>query len=166
MVPPLLLVLLTFLTIISLSNFCSLNPCFTTILLFMNIPVAPLFKSALTVTLLCVSTFSMPMFNYTSFSILKVCLTSLCLLPSFAALFRSTAYVLPCCTFSSIGCVAFIFFWHPHYFCLFEITPCSLFSSIWYPFCPYLLHSTYNTITSSVYYSSSNRHVSSGMPFL
>ena len=126
----LLLVPLTFLTIIGLFSFYSLNLCFATVLLSMNISIALLSKSALTVTLSCISNFSTPIFNYTSLSILKVCLISPCLPRSFAML------SLLCCTFPSLGHTAFLssFFTYPYYFsfsnCLLKITPCPLFCSI------------------------------------
>ena len=128
--PLLLLVPLTFLTIIGLFSFYSLNPCFATVLLSINIPIALLSKSALTVTPSCISNFSTPIFNYTSLSILKVCLISLCLPSSFAML------LLLYCTFPSLGHTAFLssFFTYPYHFsfsnCLLEITPCPLFCSI------------------------------------
>ena len=126
----LLLVPLTFLTIIGLFSFYSLNLCFATVLLSMNISIALLSKSALTVTLSCISNFSTPIFNYTSLSILKVCLISPCLPRSFAML------SLLCCTFPSLGYTAFLssFFTYPYHFsfsnCLLKITPCPLFCSI------------------------------------
>ena len=128
--PLLLFVLSTFLTGIDLSNFCSLNPFLAAVLLSINIPIALLSKSALTVTPSCISNFSTPIFNYTSLSILKVCLISLCLPSSFAML------LLLYCTFPSLGHTAFLssFFTYPYHFsfsnCLLEITPCPLFCSI------------------------------------
>ena len=112
--PPLLFVPSTFLTIIGLSNFCSLNPCLAAILLSMNIPMAPLSKSAFTVTPSCVFNFSTPTFNHTSLSILKVLLTSLQLFPSFAALSSSSDHALLCYAFASLGCTVFLA--HPHHF--------------------------------------------------
>ena len=149
-----------------LSSFYSINPCFAAALLSMNIPVAPLSKSAFTVMPSWVSSFSTLIFNHISLSILKVRLTSLCLLLSFAVPSRTPAHALLYYAFSLLGYAASasFFFWHPHYFCLSEITPCSLFSSTWHSFHPYLSHSTYNTITSFVYHPSSNRHASSGVP--
>ena len=132
----------------------------------MNIPVAPLSKSTFTITPSWVSIFSIPIFNHTSLSISKVCLTSLCLPFSFAVPSRAPAHALLYCTFPLLGhtiSVSFLF-WHPHYFCLSEITPCSLFSSTWHPFHLYLSHSTYNTITFFVYHPSSNRHALSRVP--
>jgi len=51
----------------------------------------------------CVSTFSTPMFNHTSLSILKVLLISFWLPPSFVVLSGSPAYVPLCYTFVSLG---------------------------------------------------------------
>ena len=132
----------------------------------MNIPVAPLSKSAFSITPSWVSNFSIPMFSYTSLSILKVRLTSLCLPSSFTALSGTFAHAPLCYTFLLLGCATSTssFFWHPHHFCLSEITPCPLFSFTWHPFCLHLLHSTYDTITSFVYHPNSNRHASSRMP--
>ena len=136
MAPLLLLVPSTFLTIIGLSSFYSLNPCFAAILLSINIPVTLLSKSALTITLLCISIFFTPMFNHTSLSILKVLLTFFCLPPFFAAPFSSLGCTLLCYTFPSVGCTAFLstIFKQPHHFiasnCLLKITSCPLFSSI------------------------------------
>ena len=119
-----------FLTIIGLSNFYSLNPCLAAILLSMNIPVAPLSKSAFTVTPLCVFNFFTFIFNYTSLSILKVLLTFLRLSPSLVVLFSFPDHVLLCCTFASQGYATFPT--HPYYFIsshfLLEITSCFLLS--------------------------------------
>ena len=71
----------TFLIVTGLSSFYSLNPCLATIFLFMNIPVVLLSKSAFIVIPLCVSTFSIPIFSYTSLSILNILFASLCLFP-------------------------------------------------------------------------------------
>ena len=151
-----------FLTAISLSSFCSLNPYFAAILLSINIPVVPLSKSAFTIIPLCVSIFSIPIFNYTSFSILKVLLISFQLPPSFAMLFDSPGCVLPCYTFVSLDHAAFLI--HLYYLCLSLIIPYLLFSFTWHPFSPYLLHCTYITITSFVYYPNSSRCASSSTP--
>ena len=163
---PLLFVLSTFLTAISLSNFYSLNSCLAAIFLSINISVVPLSKSTLTVTPLCISNFSTLIFNYTSPSILKVRLTFLCLPLSFATPFNSPGCALLYYTFFSIGYTTFLFspFEYPHYLCLFEIISCPLFSSIWHSFCLHLSHSIYITITSLVYYPNSNRHALSSMP--
>ena len=92
----LLFVPFTFLTVTGLSNFCNLNLCFAAIFLSINIPVMPLFKSAFTVTLLCVSTFSTPMFSYISLNILNVFLISLCLFSFFVVLFKISVCTLLC----------------------------------------------------------------------
>ena len=97
--PLLLFVPFTFLTIIGFSSFCSLNLCFAAIFLSMNIPIILLSKSAFTIIPLCVSTFSTPMFNHTSLSILNILLTFLCLSSFFTILFRTPIYMLPCCAF-------------------------------------------------------------------
>ena len=128
MAPPLLFVPSTFLTVISLFSFYSLNSCFAAILLSMNIPVAPLSKSAFTITPLCVSIFSIPIFNHTSLSILKVLLTSFWLSFSFAVLSDSLGHALLCCAFASLGHAAFPIYLH--YLCLSLVTPCLLFSFI------------------------------------
>ena len=70
----------------------------------MNIPVMPLSKSVFTIMPLCISIFSILIFNHTSLSILKVLLISFQLPPSFAACSNSLGYVLLCYTFSSLGC--------------------------------------------------------------
>ena len=93
MAPALLLVPLTFLTIIGLSNFYSLNLYFAAIFQSINIPVALLSRSTFTVTPLCISTFSIPISIYTSLSILNVLLTSLTV-PS--------AHTSLCCAFSFV----------------------------------------------------------------
>ena len=72
---------MTFWTVISLFNFCSLNLCLATIFQSINISVVPLSKSTFTVTPLCISTFSTLISNYTSLSILNILLTSLCSSP-------------------------------------------------------------------------------------
>ena len=166
MAPPLLLVPSTFLTFMGLSSFYSVNPCFATALLSMNIPVAPLSKSAFTVTPSWVSSFSTLIFNHTSLSILKVHLTSLCLPPSFAVPSRTPACAPLYCAFPLLECATstFFLFWYPHHFYLSEITSCPLFFSTWHPFCPHLSHSTYDTITSFIYHPSSNRYALSGTP--
>jgi len=92
----LLFVPFTFLTVTGLSNFCNLNLCFAAIFLSINIPVMPLFKSAFTVTLLYVSTFSTPMFSYISLNILNVFLISLCLFSFFVVLFKISVCTLLC----------------------------------------------------------------------
>jgi len=136
MAPLLLFVLLTFLTGIDLSNFYSLNLYFITVLLSMNTPIVPLFKSTFTATLLQVSIFSTPIFNYTFLSILKVFLISLWLLLSFTMPSRALACALLCYTFPSLRCTTFLssFLKYLHYFSsssfLLEMTPCSLFSFI------------------------------------
>jgi len=116
MASPLLFVPSTFLTVTSLSSFYSLNPCLAIIFLFINIPIALLSKSALTVMPLYVSTFSTLIFNHTSLSILNVLLISLWLASSFAVLFGISVYTLPCCSFSSIGCTATPQFHHGFFF--------------------------------------------------
>ena len=168
MAPPLLFVPSIFLTIIGLFSFYGVNPYLAAVLLSMNIPIVLLSKSAFTVTPSWMSSFSILIFNYTFLSILKVCLTFFCLPFSFAVPSRTPAHAPLCYAFPLLGCTASVFFlfWYPHHFCLFEIILCPLFSSTWHSFCPYLLHSTYNTITSFVYHPSSNRHASSGIPFL
>ena len=112
--PPLLFVLFTFLTAVGLSNFYSLNLCLVTIFLSINIPVAPLFKSALTVTSSCISNFSTLIFNYTSLSILKIYLISLCLPLSFAMPSNSPSHVLLCCAFFSMGYAIFLTITNSH----------------------------------------------------
>ena len=105
MAPPLFIVPFTFLTINGLSNFCSLNPCLAAVCLSMNIPVAPLSKSALIIMPSCVSIFSTPIFNYTSFNILKILLTFFRLPLSLAALSGSLDHVplsSPLLRFSSL----------------------------------------------------------------
>ena len=93
----------TFLITTSLSNFCSLNPYLAVIFLSINISVVPLSKSAFTVTPLCVSTFSTPMFSHTSLNILNVLLKSLCSSPSLAIPFRPSIYIPLCYAFTSVG---------------------------------------------------------------
>ena len=73
------------------------------IFLSINILIVPLSKSAFTVTPWYISNFSTPIFNYTSLNILKVLLTFLCLLLSFAMLSRTSAYTPSCCAFTSLG---------------------------------------------------------------
>ena len=159
----LLFILFTFLTIIGLFNFCSLNPCLAAILLFMNIPVAPLSKSVFTVMPSYISNFFTPILIHTSLSILKVLLTSLWLLPSLAALSDSLSCIPLCCAFPSVGHILFFFsfFWHSHHLYLSLIIPCLLFSSTWHPFSPHLSHCTYITITFFVHHPNSSRHASS-----
>ena len=94
--PPLLFVLSTFLTIIGLSNFYSLNPYLAVILLSMNILVALLSRSVFIVTPLCISNFFTPILIYTSLSILKILLISLWLPPSLAMLSDSLGCVPLC----------------------------------------------------------------------
>jgi len=139
----------TFLTIISFSNFYSLNLCLAAILLSINILVALLSKSAFTVMPSCVSNFSTLILIHISLSILKVFLTSFWLLSSLAVLSDSLGHALLCCTFSSVGHATFFFsfFWHPHYLCLSLIIPCLLFFFIWHLFSPHLSYYTYVTIT-------------------
>jgi len=103
MTSPLLFVPFTYLTIISLSNFYSLNLCLATILLSINIPVTPLFKSTFTVIPSYVSNFFTSILIHTSLSILKVLLTFLWLLSSLAALSNSLGHVPLCYAFFSMG---------------------------------------------------------------
>jgi len=95
-------VLFTFLTITGFSSFYSLNLCFVTIFLSINISIILLPKSTLTIMPLCVFTFSTPIFNYTSLNILNILLTFFWLIFSFAVLFGISVYVLLYCTFPSI----------------------------------------------------------------
>ena len=90
--PPLLFVPSIFLTITGLSSFYSLNPYFAAIFLSIKISVVLLSRSTFTVMLLCISTFSTSIFNYTSLSILNVLLISLCLSSPFTVLFRTPVY--------------------------------------------------------------------------
>ena len=99
----LLFVLLTFLTTIGFSNFCSLNLCLATIFQSINISVVPLFKSAFTVMPLCIFTFSILISSHTFLNILNVLLTFLCLPLSLAVPFRVSVCAPPCCTFPSAG---------------------------------------------------------------
>ena len=94
MTSALLLVPLTFLTIIGLSNFCSLNPYFAAIFQSINISIALLSRSTFTVTPLCISTFSIPMSIYTSLSILNVLFTFFAVPSAYASL---------CCAFPFVG---------------------------------------------------------------
>ena len=126
--PLLLFIPSIFLTIMSLFNFCSLNLCLATILLFINIPMALLSKSAFIVTPSYVSNFSTSIFNHTSLSIWKVLLTSLSLSLPLAMLFNSSSHAPLCCTFASLDYATFSV--HSYYLCLFLITPCLLFSFI------------------------------------
>jgi len=108
----LLFVLLTFLTTIGFSNFCSLNLCLATIFQSINISVALLSKSAFTVIPSYISIFSTPISSYASLSILNILLTSLCLPLSFAIPFGASVCVLPCYTFLFIGHAAFLQFYY------------------------------------------------------
>ena len=126
----------TFLTCTGLFNFCSQNLYLAAIFLSMNIPIMPLSKSTFTITPLWVSTFSIPIFNHTSFNILNVLLTSLCLPSSFAVLFGGSLYVLSSCIFSCVGHTTLLFFLlclgylhHSAFSSLLSLrTPCSLLS--------------------------------------
>ena len=53
-----------------------------------------------------ISTFSTPIFNHTSLNILNILLKSLCPSPSLAVPFRTSVYMLLCCTFPFVGCTA------------------------------------------------------------
>ena len=53
-----------------------------------------------------ISTFSTPIFSHTSLNILNILLKSLCLSPSLAVPFRTSVYMLLCCTFPFVGCTA------------------------------------------------------------
>ena len=88
----------TFLTVTGLSSFCSLNLYFATIFLCMNISVALLSRSTFIVMPLYISTFSIPIFNYTSLNILNILLIFLCLSSSFSVLFGASFLVPLCCT--------------------------------------------------------------------
>ena len=120
-----------------LFNFCSLNLCLAAILLSMNIPVVLLSKSAFTVIPLWMFIFSIPIFNHTSFNILNVLLTFLCLLFSFVVLFGGSLYMLPGCVFSYIGYTTLLSFLlclgHLYYLVFFSFlslrTPCPLLFS-------------------------------------
>jgi len=103
-------VLSTFLTCTSFFNFYSLNPYLAAIFLFMNIPVMLLSKSTFTIIPSWMFTFSIPIFNYTSFNILNILLTSLCLPFSFAVLFEGSLYMLSGCIFLCVGHITLIFF--------------------------------------------------------
>ena len=61
---------------------------------------------------LYVSTFSTPMSNYTSFSILNILFTSLCSLLSLAIPFRPSVYMPPYYVFFSVGHTASLQFYH------------------------------------------------------
>ena len=106
-------------------------------------------KSTFTIIPLCVSSFSIPIFNYTSLSILKVLLTSLCLLPSFAVPSRAPAHILLCCAFVSLG-HAVIPQFHYGFFSpilhsghkIFLFSSSNTFSLIIIFFLPYFVHST------------------------
>ena len=106
----------TFLTITGLSSFCSLNPCLATIFLSINIPITPLSKSTLTVTPLCISTFSTPIFNYTFLNILNVLLISLWSIFSVAVLLGISIHMPSYCTFPSIGYITTPQFHHGFFF--------------------------------------------------
>ena len=82
----------------------------------MNILVTPLSKSAFTVMPLCISIFSTPIFNHTSFSILNVLLTFLCLSFSFTVLFGTSVCVLLYCVFLSVGCTTTLQFHYGFFF--------------------------------------------------
>ena len=121
----------------------------------MNIPVVLLSKSTLTV------------FSHTSFNILKVLLTSLCLFPSFAVLSRAPTYALLCYVSPSMGYITFLssLFGHLYYFSssnfLLEITLCPMF------FFPYNILASYTSHILSIillYHPNSSRHTLSGMP--
>ena len=73
------------------------------LLIYINIPVAPLSKSAFTVIPSYVSTFSTLMSSHISLSILNILLTSFCSFLSLAVPFGAFVYSLPCCAFPYIG---------------------------------------------------------------
>jgi len=111
-----LFVLLIFLITISLSNLCSLNPCFAVIFQSINILVTPLFKSAFTIMPLCISTFSTPMSSYTSLNILNVLLTFFYLPPSLTVPFRVSVHVPLYCAFPSVGYTTSLQFHYSFFF--------------------------------------------------
>ena len=98
-----MVVLSIFLTTTSLFNFCSLNLFFAAIFLFINISIVLLSKSTFTVTLSCISTFSIPISSYISLNILNIFLTSLYLFFSYTVLFGTPVYALPCYVFFFMG---------------------------------------------------------------
>jgi len=69
---------------------------------------------------LWISVFSIPMLNHISLSILKVCLISLCLPPSFAMPSGAPAHTLPCCMFPSM--CHDLAKWLSHYLYLFSFS--------------------------------------------
>ena len=147
--PLLLFVLSTFLTITGLSSFYSLNLCFTTIFLSINISVIPLSKSAFTIMPLYIFTFSTSMFNYTSLNILNILLMSLCLSSSFAVPFGTSVHVLFYCTFPFLERTTtlslFFCFEHPHHLAFSNFlslrTPCPLLFFLCIPFFSHYLYS-------------------------
>ena len=137
----------TFLTVTGFSSFYSLNSCFAAIFLSINISIALLFKSALTVMPSCVFTFSTPIFNYTSLNILNILLMFFWLTFSFAVLLGISICVLLCCTFSSIGHTATLQFHYGFFFLVpysghkIFLLSCSNILSFIVSF--YILHSCY-----------------------
>ena len=139
----------TFLTCTGLFNFCSQNLYLAAIFLSMNIPIIPLSKSTFTITPLWVSTFSIPIFNHTSFNILNVFLTSLCLPSSLAVLFGGSLHALSGYILSCAGCTILLSFLlclgHLHYLASSSFlslrTPYPLLSFQCIPFFPHYLHS-------------------------
>ena len=108
----------TFLTTTSLFNFCSLNLCLAAIFQSINIPVAPLSRNALTVIPLCVSIFSTLIFNYTSWNILNILLTSFSIPSPFAVSFRTLVHMLFCYASPCIGYAATL---QSYYSCFFPV---------------------------------------------
>ena len=135
-----------FLTITGLSSFYSLDPCFTAIFLSINISVVLVSKSTFTVIPSYMSTFSTPMFSYTSLNILNILLIFLCLFSFFAILFRVPVHIPLYCTFLSMGCTATLQF---HY---------GFFFHILYSGHKIFLLSCSNTLLSIVFFLSYSTH--------
>jgi len=128
MVSPLLFVPPIFLTITGLSSFYSLNLCFATIFLSINIPITLLSKSTFTIIPSYVFIFSTPIFNYTSLGILNIFLISLCLSSSFTVPFGTSVYVPLYCASPCLGYTAIFQF---HYSCFFLIYHKWPFTELW-----------------------------------
>ena len=102
-------------TTISLSNFYSLNLCLVAIFWSINISVVPLSKSIFTVIPLCISTFSTPIFNYTSLSILNVLFIVSAHL-SLTVPFGASVHIPFCCAFLCSGYTTIFQFYYGRFF--------------------------------------------------